>query len=221
MNIFLADLVHKCGPRSFESDTVPYNIASIAAYTKSVMGDFVNFELFKYPEDILAAIENSRPDIVGFSNYIWNTHLVFTIGTFIKEKFPDLLIVVGGPSIRTDPEGMKIFLQKNPYVDLCIMNEGEGAFTDSVKAFIEHGKNFSDSERQLGNVAYLSNGDLVFNLDNNFVNFESTPSPYLLGYLDKFLAAGSMPIFESNRGCPFKCTFCAWGKAALRARPRS
>ena len=38
--------------------------------------------------------------------------------------------------------------------------------------------------------------------------------PYLAGYLDEFLAAGMVPLFETNRGCPFQCTFCAWGSAS-------
>jgi len=39
-------------------------------------------------------------------------------------------------------------------------------------------------------------------------------SPYLNGYLDEFLEAGLFPMFETNRGCPFKCSFCAWGSAS-------
>ena len=42
---------------------------------------------------------------------------------------------------------------------------------------------------------------------------EYLPSPYLSGHLDEFLRAGMVPLFETNRGCPFRCTFCAWGLA--------
>ena len=38
------------------------------------------------------------------------------------------------------------------------------------------------------------------------------PSPYLKGYLDKFLEDSRLsPLLESNRGCPFTCTFCVDG----------
>jgi hypothetical protein len=43
---------------------------------------------------------------------------------------------------------------------------------------------------------------------------EHLPSPYLGGYLDEFIDAGLIPLFETNRGCPFLCTFCAWGSAS-------
>jgi len=42
----------------------------------------------------------------------------------------------------------------------------------------------------------------------------NVPSPYLDGYLDEFLEAGMCPLLETNRGCPFQCTFCAWGMAS-------
>jgi len=44
---------------------------------------------------------------------------------------------------------------------------------------------------------------------------EEFPSPYLEGYLDSFIERGLAPLFETNRGCPFHCTYCAWGVAAL------
>ena len=36
-------------------------------------------------------------------------------------------------------------------------------------------------------------------------------SPYLSGMLDEFLDDPNLsPLLESNRGCPYSCTFCAW-----------
>ena len=34
------------------------------------------------------------------------------------------------------------------------------------------------------------------------------PSPYLSGRLDQFLDGKLMPVIQTNRGCPFSCTFC-------------
>ena len=39
------------------------------------------------------------------------------------------------------------------------------------------------------------------------------PSPYLDGVFDHYGAAVDAAIVESNRGCPFGCTFCDWGSA--------
>ena len=37
------------------------------------------------------------------------------------------------------------------------------------------------------------------------------PSPYLNGMLDEFFEDRWMPVLETNRSCPYRCTFCAWG----------
>ena len=43
-------------------------------------------------------------------------------------------------------------------------------------------------------------------------DLDDIPSPYLTGLLDDFLADPDYcPIIETNRGCPYSCTFCNWG----------
>src|SRR5262249_1936052 len=46
------------------------------------------------------------------------------------------------------------------------------------------------------------------------------PSPYLMGYMDEHIAEikklGPLGLlWETNRGCPYACTFCDWGAATL------
>ena len=41
---------------------------------------------------------------------------------------------------------------------------------------------------------------------------DEIPSPYLQGVFDSY-GEVSAAIIESNRGCPFGCTFCDWGSA--------
>ena len=43
---------------------------------------------------------------------------------------------------------------------------------------------------------------------------DDIPSPYLMGLFDKFLAdPACMPMTQTNRGCPFSCTFCQEGES--------
>ena len=42
-------------------------------------------------------------------------------------------------------------------------------------------------------------------------NLDEIPSPFLNGMVDKFFKVGLWPILETNRGCPFACTYCVWG----------
>jgi radical SAM superfamily enzyme YgiQ (UPF0313 family) len=215
----MADLVHNRVERSSGIaaaifHTVPYNVANISAYTKSFFNKNAQIEIFKYADDLIEAVKENPPNIIAFSHYIWNSHLNKSIGNYLKEKYPELLIVAGGPSIKTTHNEVKKFLEVNKYIDLCVINEGEAAFLNCVIAYEQGAKSFMDKKQIIPNVGYLSGGSLIFKAENKFVNLDNMPSPYLLGYLDKFLEEGLMPIFETNRGCPFKCTYCAWGKAS-------
>ena len=117
MKVLLADLSHSYSPSAMQSSypsedgdgfVVPLGIASIGAYAKKVFDDDIDIALFKFPDDLLNACDDCDiipPDVIGFSNYVWNTHLNFTIGTELRKRFPNALFVAGGPSVQTDGNG--------------------------------------------------------------------------------------------------------------------
>ena len=90
----------------------------------------LDISLFKYPDDLLAACNSgdTPPDVIGFSNYVWNSHLNLAIGTRLRERFPHMLIVCGGPSVQADENGILDYLQKNRFIDVCVVHEGERPF---------------------------------------------------------------------------------------------
>jgi len=220
MKVFLADLVHNCvagdnqisGGQDF---VVPLNIASIASYAKDNFQDSIEISLFKYPDELLSALKNQKPDVIGFSNYIWNKDLNLRIGTFAKEQYPDILILMGGPSIRTDQQGIEDFLRCNRFIDLYIVFEGERPFFDLLQIFAAEGRRFLEQDTTLSGCAYLANGNLIYRQLKQHGDIEELSSPYLNGMLDEFLKKGLIPLFETNRGCPFRCTFCVWGISSL------
>ena len=44
---------------------------------------------------------------------------------------------------------------------------------------------------------------------------DEIPSPYLTGLLDKFFDDKLVPMLQTNRGCPFSCSFCTDGRDAV------
>ena len=55
------------------------------------------------------------------------------------------------------------------------------------------------------------------------MDLSEIPSPYLSGRLDEFLDGKLLPITQTNRGCPFTCTFCTEGQSywtKVRRKPR-
>ena len=142
MKVLLADLSHSYSPSAMQSSypsedgdgfVVPLGIASIGAYAKKVFDDDIDIALFKFPDDLLNACDDCDiipPDVIGFSNYVWNTHLNFTIGTELRKRFPNALFVAGGPSEQTDGNGVEEYLLKNKFIDVCVIHEGERTFSE-------------------------------------------------------------------------------------------
>lgn len=151
------------------------------------------FSIFSDSEDtIVAAIEQHRPDVVGFSTYIWNHALVGAVSSRI-----DATVIVGGPQIT----GIETrFLAENPGVDYVITGEGE--------------------ESLVGLLAYLAGDAAASELRGVTGRGLSTPAadPVDLAtlpplYADIFERHPDITwvSFETSRGCPMGCGYCTWG----------
>ena len=216
MKIFLADLVHNgtLGDNQIsggEDYVVPLNIASLAEYTQEILGTNIEITLFKYFSDLIDAIDKDAPDILGLSNYVWNNDINDKAIKYTVGLNQNIVIVMGGPAISPNPDQIQEFLEEKSGLDAHIILEGERPFVSLVKAVRHGGRGFLKGEYDIPGCAYLVDGKLVYSglvQDNSLAEFTS---PYLSGRLDEFLALGLIPLFETNRGCPFKCTFCAWG----------
>jgi len=210
LNIYLADLVYDTVKTNY---TVPLNIAYITALLEKRFGKQVKTTLFKYPKDLEKAISQDPPDIIGLSHYSWNSRLSLLFVDMVKRLNPKAITVMGGPNIRTEPSDIQTFLKANPNLDYHIMFEGEEPFADLVGGMLN-----GESRPTPSGCATIINGKLVYS-PVEFIKKPKEidlPSPYLTGWLDKFLKDTNMiPLLETNRGCPFGCLYCAWGIAAL------
>jgi radical SAM superfamily enzyme YgiQ (UPF0313 family) len=207
MLIYLADLVHNQLAGTY---VVPLNVANISAYLRHLYPD-IQTKLFKFPNDLLSALEQKSPDILALSNYFWNMDLNQKICAMVREKYPNTIIIVGGPSINPDNSSLEKFLRQNTFVDAYIPFEGEQVFANLVDVMLK------DEIKEIPGLAYLEGDELVYTFLEPS-DLEGLPSPYLNGSLDEFLAQGLAPLFESNRGCPFPCTYCTWGKNIHKVR---
>ncbi|GAB6037222.1 hypothetical protein JCM15519_17810 [Fundidesulfovibrio butyratiphilus] len=213
MNIYLADLVHDyLGGGSY---MMPLNIGFISAYTKHRLND-VHTELFKYPNALLARIKASSPDILGLSNYTWNANLNLQVAKFMKRLRPETVVVMGGPDIDVIPEMKHHVLCKDPEVDFYVLQEGEIGFMNLLQRLQEVDFDIPRAKlAPIDGVAFVRDGDMVWGeLLPRIQDVNTIPSPYLTGELDQFFDTNLVPIVETNRGCPFTCTYCAQGLAS-------
>ena len=84
LKIYLCDLTYDT--IIFVSDTIPINIGFISSYIKRKLGEKVEIELFKYPNDLLKKIKSDPPDILGLSNYSWNSNLSEYFASIVKKN---------------------------------------------------------------------------------------------------------------------------------------
>lgn len=213
LRVFLGDITHDT--IVLVSDTIPINIGFVATYMKKLFGDKVDISLFKYPKDIIEAIKLNPPDFIGLSNYSWNSNLAEHVASIAKKYNPNVITTQGGSNFPNDEYSQKKFLLERPSTDIFTWMEGEKSCSNIIQRILESNRNKKKIfEKPI-------DGCLFIHPDNkNFVkgkildrikDLDEIPSPYLTGILDKFFDGRLTPLFETNRGCPFKCSFCHTG----------
>ncbi|MEO5358371.1 MAG: cobalamin-dependent protein [Nitrospirae bacterium YQR-1] len=211
IKISFADLTHT--NNVVATNAIPLGVAMVASYAKKVLGDEIEIELFKYPDDFSSYLQDSPPDIACFSTFYWNVSLANAFARRIKAHRPDTITVFGGPNFPRQEDEQREFLLKYPYIDFYVQGEGELAFVEVYKVLKENGFKAEQVKRtgeSVPNTVYL-------NTDNHLVagellerinDLNIIPSPFTEGLLDKFFDEFLTPVIQTVRGCPYSCGFC-------------
>lgn len=213
--IWLADLTYTGENQSLGADTFPLGVGNIASYTESQFSLNHPIRLFKYPEKVAKALEEGTPpDIIGFSNYIWNSRLSLAIAQCIKEAHPDTIIIFGGPNYPIHKPEQEDFLRKNPQIDFYILHEGEMAFVKLLKILLDNNFQTEKSKTAIPSIHSINKNNQFFSFDqyeDRLNSLDEIPSPYTTGKMDEFFDGLLWPLIQTKRGCPFQCTFCTEG----------
>jgi len=220
LEIFLADLFYINRLTRYRL-CVPLNIGYVGAYTRKVFDNEVNIHLFKDVNDLLERLKSTKPDVIGFSFYYWNTNLNYSVVRQIRAQYKgDVKIVFGGPSIDSIKEEQEKLLARFPEVDIFVEGEGEVGFSRFIERVLSTpDKVFKDP---IDSSFFREDGEIVKGPETGFtLPLTEVPSPYLNGYLDEFLARSYMPLLQATRMCPYTCSFCVSGKdkGVVRAFP--
>ena len=216
LKIYLGDLTYTTV--TLATEAFPLNVGFIASYCKKLFGDAVEITLFKYIEDIDKAVNESPPDILGLSNYCWSHNVSSEIFKMCKKSNPDVVTVWGGPNFPIDFPSQKKFMKQYPEVDVYVPTEGETGFSNIVSLVLKLTslENASESIQKNpveGCISRDVNGEIHYSIPTiRISSLNEIPSPYQNGMMDKFFDGKLTPMLQTNRGCPFHCTFCTDGR---------
>jgi radical SAM superfamily enzyme YgiQ (UPF0313 family) len=215
IKIALADFTHT--GQAVTTNSFPLAIGIVAAHAIKHFGERIQVELLKYPEDYTRYMEvNGAPDIAGFSNYSWNSRISYAFAERVKAHSPETAIIFGGVNYPILESEQEAFLCDRPAIDFYVFREGEDAFVNLIRKL--EAVDFDASALQasgepISSVHYLKSNRIVCGeLLPRIKDLTETPSPHQLGLFDKMYDEILIPMIETNRGCPYSCTFCQEGQ---------
>lgn len=156
-------------------------------------------------DDVIREIESA--DVIMFSSYAWNYTIVDGIAKRIKSKYPEKILVLGGPHIGTNDTNL---LKDRIFYDyICEPTKpGEPFMEDLIDCYIEGRLNPKNIAWELrngtGRIHDLSTED--YSVYEEHLDYLSETVQYARqNNMEPFI------VIETTRGCPYKCVFCEWG----------
>ncbi|MEC0213867.1 DUF4080 domain-containing protein [Paenibacillus ehimensis] len=167
--------------------------------------DFPGIQIAEYTikdpaMNIVSDIYQRKPEVVGFSCYIWNIEETIVVVSMLKKIMPGLIVVLGGPEVSYDTE---YWMNRLPEVDFIVVGEGEET--------LHHLLTELEGDRALYSVFGLAyrnkQGQVVINPPRPKLALDDIPTPHR--FAEDVPSLGNRVVyFETSRGCPFSCQFC-------------
>jgi putative methyltransferase len=186
----------------------PYSIARLVAFLKTkknIKNEFQFEKTFVFRDKLDDYLQRCKDsDILLCSCYVWNWEITTSLAKEVKKLNPNCLIIFGGPEV---PDLTGNFFEKYPFVDIIVHGEGEYVIGNIFEEYLNK-KDFSKTKG-------VETKDFRNESEKRITDLETLPSPYLTNtvwdLVEKIDGVKYIASWETNRGCPYQCTFCDWG----------
>ncbi|OZM58213.1 B12-binding domain-containing radical SAM protein [Lottiidibacillus patelloidae] len=150
--------------------------------------------------NIVSDLYSKKPDVLGFSCYIWNIEETIPVISMLKKINPNLKIILGGPEVTYD---VVDWMKRIPEVDAIVIGEGEATFKKILQQFSTDG-----DLSEVPGIAYRRlDGEVKVNPQRDKIDLNTIPSPNRFPE-DLDALSKRVVYLETSRGCPFSCQFC-------------
>ncbi|PKM95207.1 MAG: B12-binding domain-containing radical SAM protein [Firmicutes bacterium HGW-Firmicutes-1] len=160
--------------------------------------DIAEYTINQNIDTILSDIYKQKPDVLGFSCYLWNIEMVIKIMNAYKKIAKGTFIILGGPEVSYEAE--KIMAEELE-IDAIICGEGEEPF----KALLTSLEKQNTSLDNIQSLVYRKNNNIIKNTSREPLFMDELPFVYEEGIGD---LENRIIYYESSRGCPFNCQYC-------------
>ena len=192
-NIYLFQPQYSIEFRKETNYYLPHSVGCLWSYAQQFADIRDNFALADiiFRRDPIEEVLDRMQDPVycGFSCYIWSEQYCLQMARAIRQRWPACVIQFGGPQAQSS-------YTQYDYIDSIVMGEGEEIFVDTLRTV-------------------LTGGTVELFYTKKRLQDLAIPSPYLTGVFDQIQRENPGVLWamslETNRGCPYSCTFCDWG----------
>ena len=209
--------------------TLPYlSMGMITAFLRAYKGELLatNYQieslilggLEHHPlEEIYRKVQSQQSPICLFSSYVWNHDVNLKAARQIKSVSPESVLIFGGPEIPKYVGDTEKFLAENSFIDIAVLGEGELSCAEILEELLVQGDGKGPSLESIEGIVFNRGGNIVRTGERSRIrDINHLPSPYLTGEFGGWFYDFANTILETNRGCPYGCTYCGWGSATLQ-----
>ncbi len=191
--LYIAAVCKQCGHSVFVLDAVAERLSST---------------------DVKNAIAELHPDLVGFTSFISSGGVIYDLGRWLKQTYPDIVVIFGNVHARVYAEAYL----RNKCCDAVVHGEGEYVLLKILDILEKKQRDFSC----IPSISFMENGNYITNREVSFVDdLSKLPMPdrdavntkhYNIQPINNSLYSGKKNSVGkhmfTSRGCLFSCTFC-------------
>lgn len=176
------------------------------------------FNFYNNFDEIKKFIKKNPPAIFGITLYVWNHTIALKTAAWVREEFPECIIISGGPHqyFKHEPNWFKTMhfldasLAGDEYGELTmcdILDNFNNLEWNSVHSVVYPSKSrklILDSKKTQNKKDFMWNYSAYAEQFDALLRYKKS----LKKYNSSYKVHG---LLETTRGCPYACTFCDWG----------